>query len=595
MDRESPHSTSDAINLYIRTYYSLLRSSGAVRVRAFEEPHMYSHSSLHEGARDQGPDIAAFAYSAARLPSCMPKVKTLVLGQSLRQFQKAGYPVETWQVVTARGRRRPVRFDGKNCLAVFISSASDIDDLVPIVTAYQIEWNKLGSALGKASDTSAFSKKHLETMFGSYPKESQVVPDAAGDSQSNKGAESNTAERKKDTAKRDTETLLAALGNQWQVCLQSMVASPMDASIRLLNGSFGEYQRSTRRWWQAIDPYYSKVLPLGQNTPVYFVSSNSHSFANLLGGFAKQHEDKLIAFCQQSNPEGLDKELLRLQKKTSESTGEFRNLLYYLLRSYLRHDKKRLDLIQEYDKNSGIVSIQSPGRLDVDAQIITLSAVRADRVDERLVGWDNPVLSDSNAVIINIDYPLGMAAYHHLCELSQGVGDLRGVYVMGKAATLSGRVGDVMVSEVVYDEHSQNTYLFRNQFSAKDIQPYMHRGTVLDNQKAVTVRSAFLQNREYMSVFYREGYTVLEMEAGPYLSSLYELASPKRHPNDKIVRMQNMVDCDIGILHYASDTPYSRRQSLLSKSLSHFGVESTYACGIAILNRIAELEIARLS
>jgi hypothetical protein len=117
---------------------------------------------------------------------------------------------------------------------------------------------------------------------------------------------------------------------------------------------------------------------------------------------------------------------------------------------------------------------------------------------------------------------------------------------------------------------------------------------VLDNQKALTVRSAFLQNREYMDVFYREGYTVMEMEAGPYLSAVTETVSPKRHPQDEIVQLGDLA-VDLGIIHYASDTPYSRRQSLLSKSMSFFGVESTYACAAAIARRIFSQEIGRLS
>ena len=64
MDRHPPRTTSDEIDLYIRTYFSLLRSSGEVRVRAFEEAHIYSSSSLHEGCREPAPDVAAFAYSA---------------------------------------------------------------------------------------------------------------------------------------------------------------------------------------------------------------------------------------------------------------------------------------------------------------------------------------------------------------------------------------------------------------------------------------------------------------------------------------------------------------------------------------------------
>jgi hypothetical protein len=54
------------------------------------------------------------------------------------------------------------------------------------------------------------------------------------------------------------------------------------------------------------------------------------------------------------------------------------------------------------------------------------------------------------------------------------------------------------------------------------------------------------------------------------------------------------VPYDIGVIHYASDTPYSRRQSLLSKSLSYFGVDATYAASIAILRRILRQEISRL-
>jgi hypothetical protein len=117
---------------------------------------------------------------------------------------------------------------------------------------------------------------------------------------------------------------------------------------------------------------------------------------------------------------------------------------------------------------------------------------------------------------------------------------------------------------------------------------------VLDQQKALTVRGAFLQNRQYMSMFYQEGYTVLEMEAGPYLSAIYELVNPQRHPDDEIVHLSVMAPFDVGILHYASDTPYSRRQSLLSKSLSYFGVEATCACAIAICRQIFTRELARL-
>ena len=82
MERQPPVAPSDEIDLYVRTYYSLLRSSGEVRVRAFEEAHSYSRSSLHDGALSTTPDVSAFAYAAGRLPDVMPKTKLIVLGQS---------------------------------------------------------------------------------------------------------------------------------------------------------------------------------------------------------------------------------------------------------------------------------------------------------------------------------------------------------------------------------------------------------------------------------------------------------------------------------------------------------------------------------
>jgi hypothetical protein len=116
---------------------------------------------------------------------------------------------------------------------------------------------------------------------------------------------------------------------------------------------------------------------------------------------------------------------------------------------------------------------------------------------------------------------------------------------------------------------------------------------VLDNQKAVTVRGTFLQNQTYMDVFYREGYTGIEMEAGPYLSAVYEMFRPNRHPVDEIVNLDR-VPFDLAILHYASDRPLSKGKNLGAGTLSYYGMDPTYACSIAIIKRIFLLEKNRL-
>ncbi len=558
MDRQPPRATSDEIDLYIRTYYSLLRSSGDVRVRAFEESHLFSRSSLHLGAEEADPDLAAFAYSAGRLPDCMPRTRHIVLGQSPAQFEAAGYRIDEWQIARTRGRRRPLRWDGGDTLAVFVASASDIDDLVPILTAYQIEWNKLRERLLAARISDVSDDVALASALG---------------------------------AEEPVLRLRGALGPRSNDILRDMITHDCDLFLRLLDGSFREYQRSAQRWFQAIAP----AIPQGR--PVYFISSNSHSLANLLGGYARAHRQEIVDFLHRHNPEDLAPRYDEALAKGDHALAT--NILYYSLRAFIHEPGAatpgRMAQVQESDAASGIRAIASPGKIDVDAQVIELSMLRPENLDPRVHVPGIERIAESPAVLINIDYPLGMAAYHHLTSVALGVEDLRGIFIMGKAATLNGRVGDVMISKVIHDEHSSNTYMFRNALTAADVQPFMKHGTVLDNQKALTVRSAFLQNREYMDVFYREGYTVMEMEAGPYLCAAYETAEPRRHPQDQLVSLVDQSSFELGVIHYASDTPYSRRQSLLSKSMSYFGMESTYGCAIAITRRIFASELARLS
>lgn len=574
MDRQRPRTTSDEIDLYIRTYYSLLRSSGEVRVRAFEESHGFSDSSLHANALSDTPDVAAFAYSAARLPACMPQVRRIVLGQSHESFEAVGLEIRTWKRVQTRGRRRPLRFDGGDLLGAFISSTSDIDDIVPIVTAYQIVWNQMHLLL---ADTE-LGRRLLAAPEGALPQVdcAELGPLLGID----------------DDAAR---TLCAALDKDWIAVLRAIAGRTCDLSLRVLSGSYSQYQRASQRWWSGIEPGYLRDTE-PRRPPIYFVSSNTHSLLNMLGGYARTHRDAIIEYASRRDPEQLAKPLMDAIAGGRES--EVCNITYYLLRAFLHDDpsqtQDRLAQIQAYEAESGITSIDVPGKIDVNAQIFQLSQLHPERLDPRLTMPGLERLKDSDAVIINIDYPLGMAAYHHLARIGQASGEIRGLYIMGKAASLNARVGDVMISTVVQDEHSRNTYLLRNCFAAADVQPYLSTASVFDQQKALTVRGAFLQNREYMSVFYREGYTVLEMEAGPYLSAVYELVNPQRYPNDEIVHLSVNTPFDLGILHYASDTPYSRRQSLLSKSLSYFGVEATSACAVAICRQILSREIARL-
>jgi len=574
MERTVPTTGSEEISLYMRTYYSLLRTTDEVQVRSFLESHMGMNSSLHVKARDQEMDPAALIYCSLRLPRSIRRTRLVVMGQSERVFARRGYSkVEQWERVEAPGRRRRTLFDGHETMAAFIASVSDIDDLIPMLTAFQIEWNKMHRRL--------YDHPILERLESYRDNQEPTWEMIRGDLLDVLGLSAD-----------DLGRLESIWDDQFVDFLCDVGRERKRLAVRLLAGSRVDYRKATRRWWTFIADASPTDL---SERPVYFVSSNVHSVVNMLSGFALRREDDLVSHLENLGRRELVDEYARIQRGETPSRSE--NLLYFVLRNYMdahRDDRVWAEREQE-EALCGIKHIDSHHVFDVEAQVIEMSQLRPDWFDSRLKRPHSDQFARSDAVIVNIDYPLGMGAYHILSQIAPSVDSLRGVYSLGKAATLNGRIGDVMIPYVIHDEHSRNTYLFNNCFTAAHVAPYLVHGTTLDNQKAISVRGTFLQNDRYMDVFYREGYTDIEMEAGPYLSAVYEAVRPTRHPTNEIVTLYaDTVPFDVGIIHYASDTPLGKGRNLGAQRLSYFGVDSTYAATAAILRRILALETKRV-
>ena len=569
MERTVPSTGSEEIELYQRTYYSLLRTTDEVQIRSLVESHTRMQSALHVKAGEPETDVDALVYASLRLPPCITQVRLVVMSPSEQALREGGYPdLSRWQPAVAEGRRRRMLFDGQETLATYIASRSDIDDLIPTLTAYQIEWNKLNLRLHRSPV--------VERLVTSSGDPAPIDESLRGDLRRLLGL---------------SDAELARIESVWRghfiPTLLAIAAQEKRFGVRLLSGSYLDYRRATRHWWDHIVDSVPTSLT---DRAVYFVSSNTHSLVNLLTGCAARREEELVRFVEDGDDPALRAEYQAIQQETVPSSWE--NFLYYALSRYVRSDQGHAThrACRDEMRTSGVWHVESLHHLDVDAQVIELCALQPDWLDHRVRVEGLGMLRDSNALILNIDYPLGVAAYRILAQVTNGIGALRGLYLLGKAATLNGRIGDLMVPGVVHDEHSQNTYLFQNAFTAADIRPYLVYGTVLDNQKAISVRGTFLQNRRYMDVFYREGFTDIEMEAGPYLSAVYEAIRPQRYPVNELVNLYT-APFEIGILHYASDTPFTRGKTL-GEQLSYFGMDATYAGSVAILRRILEHEIA---
>jgi hypothetical protein len=556
--RQAAPQVSDEVDLYHRTYTTLLRSSGETLLRVLEPSHRAMNSSLHPLASTSQVDLGAFLYAMHRMPAGVWQSAVIVMGQEAQVFERAGVGrIEAWEPVEAPARRRRWFDSHEGTMAVLLASTSDLDDLIPTLVAYQVEWNKL-HALLRASD-----------------RPEGEDPDPAACAEAFGGAAD------------DWLRIHEAWGDLGTF-LREVADRRLNLRIRMLGGSQAGYARMTRRWWRPVRTAMEEQ-GLGDR-PVYFVSSNPHSLVNLVTPTARAGEAEIVSFIEQHGPEYLRDELERFRAGRAE--GSWENLLYFgarLLWESLPEDGEEWRRRQEHERSLGVTHISSRAALRVSSQIMALEKLDPAGLDPRLGAIDADKLAASDAVIVNIEYPLGLASYNILRELTTSIDDVRGVYVLGKAATLNADVGDVLISGVIHDEHSGSTYWLDNAFSFDDIAPFLRFGSGLDNQRAVTVKSTFLQNREYLDFYYREAYTVVEMEAGPFCNAVYEIADADRYPVGEAVNFSKL-PVDFGIIHYASDTPYTQARTLGARGLSYYGMDSTYASSLAILRRVFKLE-----
>lgn len=543
-------SSIDSIDSHVRTYRSALKSNLEVTLHSLTNSYLKINSILHPLASDpKKPDSSAIIYTLLRLPKTIDHTQKVVIGQNPQVFENAGFKdISKWKSVTTSARRRTAYFDKKTgTYGVFISSISDLDDIVNTLLAFQIEWNK-------------FHQQVIAT-YPTLAKFKHAIND-------------KSILEKFSFSTEDWEKIKIALGRHWRLRLLRIYQHSQDIRLRLLAGSWIDYTKTTQRWWKNIALTVADKHHLSRQK-IYFVSSNSHSLLNLVTGFPLKSKEKLLKLAPQNYSE--------------LSAFIHQNDFLYYLSKYLNADKKYQHEFQKIQDNLGILSISSSDYLDLNTQVIPLKTLlKSKYLDPRLRISKPSKIAKSDALIFNIDYPLGFAAYHILNEVLENVAQVKGVYILGKAAVLNSEIGDLEIPRLVFDEHTQNSYFFKNCFNT--FFPYTNtQGSVLTNQKSVTVLGTFLENDALLKKYFQNNLTIIEMESGPYLSAITEATYDQQTPKRTLVDL-NSAPFDIGIINYTSDTPYSRAKNLGAGSLNLAGIEPVYLGSLAILQRIINLE-----
>src|SRR5919106_5090418 len=87
--RQAAGQVSDEVELYHRTYTTLLRSTGETLLRVLEPSHRSMNSSLHPLAATSDLDLGAFLYALRRLPAGLWRTAVIVMGQEAQVFERS--------------------------------------------------------------------------------------------------------------------------------------------------------------------------------------------------------------------------------------------------------------------------------------------------------------------------------------------------------------------------------------------------------------------------------------------------------------------------------------------------------------------------
>lgn len=551
----------ESVRRYLKCYRRQGPDTCAMRIAELEPAHHQMDSSLHHLADPKQICTSALLYAASRLPLCMPQVQTVALAVQPSAFADHHWgDVSSWQSVATNKRRRRAFFDGRNRLAMLVSSLSDIDDLVPSLCAYQIEWNKLhhrlaisplGSALAQGRERASAMGRELRLALG--------------------------------LNRPDYEAMAQLWKNGWDQKMAAIASGPKNLELLMLPITPKDFEKAAERWWQRILKLFRGLDLAGR--PVYLVTSNNHSLVNLVSGFVSRHTPDLASY----GHEHLKREWKETyQNLSAEQSPALRNLLYLAQDKQLSSNPGMAAEKTSMESEAGVHGSGPVPPLMAETQVVELNKLIPQRLDPRLRIPDPEALARSRAVILNTDYPLGLEAYHLLRSAGRYLPHWRGLFTLGKSAAMIGRLGDVMIPSRVRDVHSARLFEVPNCMNTRRLTPYVHDAAIFDDQRSLTVHGTFLHSWDTVHRLQRADFTGIEMEAGPCLSALADHFAPHLAGQRGLVRLELPNGFCVGILHYTSDTPYNLRASLLSKPLGLTGLESTYSCSLAILQYILE-------
>ncbi len=239
------------------------------------------------------------------------------------------------------------------------------------------------------------------------------------------------------------------------------------------------------------------------------------------------------------------------------------------------------DEITNYGLEFGFSYLQDISESNIDVMVFDSIGITKENLHETIL-CDYEYIKKHKPVIVVIDYAFGAQAFDILDELlcpchaddKEFSFKVESISIMGKAGTLPGNKGDIMLATAHVMEGTPNNYIVQNDLDVTDFD----KGYPIHIGPMVTVLGTSLQNRDVLARFHTSSWKAvgLEMEGGHY----------QRAISAAIIQGHVSHDIKTRYAYYASDNPLHMGETLASGSLGNDGIMPTYMITKVLLQKI---------
>jgi hypothetical protein len=483
-------------------------------------------------------DLEALMYAVRRLPTRITQTLALFLTDEMPELY-ASPELELSEVPSASRRRTVVELLPGKSMVVLRDGLSDLADFMSCLCALVYEARKLRRRLSHPATLAALGR-HVREAEAACPALPFTAEEEAG----------LRAVWGEATAQRLFEIALHHEDYGIEIAQQ----------VELLNARHGE------RWIQQIAAATRELLgvdpsELPEELPVHIISSNTHSVRNCLNPWFASAREEVLAWAAASQPE-----LFVAEWATAQ------DLLYAAARGYLAAHPEAREAFNAAERGAGQVRLDRSAFTGIVVDLVDTSRLRGLSLDPALgeVGGER-------SLIVNIDYAFGQQAEEILGSLLMLFGRrVRSVSVLGKAGSMAGRRGDLMVAEAFVEQSTDLLYDVPRGQARVDVERLrrLAPGREIAVGPLLTVAGTLLQNVTLLRFYERIWQCVgLEMEGCYYLR--------------QVVRAQRLgvvgAEVDLRFIYYVSDVPLQPGETLSGPLEVHEGLPPLYAATREVL------------